>query len=426
MLYDNALLAQVYLEAFQASHEPFYREIVEETLGWVRRDLTGPDGAFYSAFDADSEGEEGKFYGWSQREIRDLLGAELAELVEEVYDVSEAGNWEGTNILNRPKTYGQTAKLLRLDEADLRSSLSRAKSILLEARRKRIPPARDDKILTAWNGLMIAAFAQAGQALGAEYTADAARAAEFLLSAMRTSEGRLLRTCIPGRPAKLNAYLEDYSFFIDGLVALYEASFDLRWLTAAVELADIMIDQFWDGGQGGFFFTGKDHEKLLVRAKEPHDGATPSGNSMAALALLRLSHLTGRGDLLEKAERTFQLSRSLMAELPTAAGQMLVALDFYLGPVDEYAVVGRSSDAACREALQIIRTGYRPRKVVALRDTDRSAADQAAVEKAIPLLASKAAADGEVTTYLCRNFTCQAPLIGVEALRRFSTSEAEA
>jgi uncharacterized protein YyaL (SSP411 family) len=411
MLYDNALLCQVYLEAFQATGEASYCAVVEETLAWVRRDMTSAAGAFHSAFDADSEGVEGKFYVWSRQEVRQLLGEELADLIEEVYDISDPGNWEGHNILNRPKTYTQCAKLMRVDEADLRAKVNNAKGVLLAARSKRVTPLRDDKVLTAWNGLMIAAFAQAAQVLDGAYAADAVNAADFILTNMRGANGRLLRTCLPGSPAKLNAYLEDYSFMIDALVSLYEATFDLRWLSSALELADIMIDQFWDGEAGGFYFVGKDHEQLLVRGKEPHDGATPSGNSMAALGLLRLYHLTGRADFEEKAVRTLQLFRGLMAQAPTAAGQMLVALDFQLGPVEEFAVVGPSSKAV--EAAKLIQSGFRPRKVVAGRTT------QAAAEsgKLIPLLSDKAAPEGEVATYICRNFTCQQPLVGLAALR---------
>jgi uncharacterized protein YyaL (SSP411 family) len=263
-------------------------------------------------------------------------------------------------------------------------------------------------VLTAWNGLMIAAFAQAGQVLETPaYTEAAVRAADFLLTGMRAPDGRLLRTWSAGSTAKLNAYLEDYAFLIDALVSLYEATFDPRWLSAARELTEVMLDQFWDTGEAGFFYTGRDHEALIARLKDPHDSSIPSGNSMAVTALLRLAKLTGRGDLMEKAEATLRASRGLMDASPTAAGQMLIALDFYLGPVQEFAVVGDPAAADTGRVLRAIRSGFRPNKVVALKSPKE--------EGEVPLLEGKVG-DGVVATYICQDFACQAPLVGAEAL----------
>lgn len=411
MLYDNALLTSAYLEAFQATGDAFYREVVEETLEYVRREMTSPEGPFYSTQDADSEGVEGKFYVWSQAETEKVLGKELAEPFNYVYGVTEDGNWEEHNILNRSRTLTQGAALLKQDEADLRKRLADAKRKLLEVRGKRIWPGRDEKVLTSWNGLMIAAFAQAAQVLdNPAYAKVAVGAAEFLLTRMRGGDGRLLRTAGAGGAPKLNAYLEDYAFLIDALVTLYEATFTPRWLAAALELTGVMIDQFWDAEHGGFFFTGKDHEALVARIKDLHDSSIPSGNALAATALLRLAALTGREDLRAKAETTLRSAMGLMESSPMAAGQLLIALDFLLGPTQELAVVGERSNTAVGRTLRAIHTGFRPNKVVALRTTT-------ADEEAVPLLRDKAAR-GDVTTYICQNFACQEPLVGAEAVER--------
>jgi hypothetical protein len=360
---------------------------------------------------------EGKYYVWSRTEVEQILGTELAELVCSVYDVSVEGNWEEQNILNRSKTYAQSAKLFGVGETELREKLTLGKRQLLEVRSRRVRPGLDDKILTAWNGLMIAAFAQAAQVLDDQYLAPATKAAEFLAQKMRGSDGRLLRTYRTGSPAKLNAYLEDYAFAIDALVSLYEASFEVRWIQLALDLADVMVQQFWDDAQGGFFYVGRDHETLIVRNKDLHDGSTPSGNSMAVMALLRLAKLTGRQDLEVKAVQTLQLFGDVMARAPTAAAQMLVALDFYLGPVKEFAVVGARSDPQTQEVLQLIQGSFRPNKVVAWREGNAGGDEVRQWDQWLPLLANKPAQGGKVTTYVCENFTCQAPLVGATALK---------
>ena len=409
MLYDNALLSVAYLEAYQATSEPFYRRIVEETLEYVLREMTSPEGPFYSTQDADSEGEEGKFYVWSATEIEQVLGKEALDVFGYVYDVSPEGNWEGHNILNRSKSDQQDARMLRIDEVELRSILEKAKGKLYEVRSRRVWPGRDEKTLTAWNALMIAAFAQAGAVLEKpEYVNAAVRAAEFLLDRMRTRDGRLLRTYSAGAEPKLNGYLEDYAFLIDALISLYEATFVPRWLDAALQLTDVMIDQFWDATEGGFFFTGKDHEQLIARLKETHDSSTPSGNSMAVTALLRLAKLTGRRDLQEKAEATLRVYRGLLEASPISMGQMLLALDFYFGPVQEFAVVGNQAENDTRRVLRAIRRDFQPNKVIALKNGNEP-------DELVPLLQGKTQR-GPVTTYLCVNFACQAPLIGTEAV----------
>ncbi|HEY7153964.1 MAG TPA: thioredoxin domain-containing protein, partial [Gemmataceae bacterium] len=414
MLYDNALLVHCYLETFQAADEPFYREIVEETLGWVLREMTSPDGPFYSTLDADSEGEEGKFYVWTAAEIEQVLGREDAELFAAVYGVEPEGNWEhGQNILHRVKTFAQYARLNGMSEADLRSRLDACRRKLFEVRSHRVWPGRDDKALTSWNGLMIGALAQAAQVLERpDYAETAGRAADFILTRMRTKDGRLLRTWSAGSEPKLNAYLEDYSFLLDGLVSLYEATFAPRWIEAALDLTEVMIDQFWDATDGGFFYTGRDHESLIARGKDPHDNAIPSGNSMVVTALLRLVKLTGRMDLQEKAETTLRLYRGLLGAHPLAAGQMLLALDFHLGPVQEIALVGDPAAKDTRRVLRLLNGSYQPHRVMALKTPG---SDEKKLEETLPLLAGKTS-QGPVTVYVCRNFTCQTPLVGVEAI----------
>jgi hypothetical protein len=412
MLYDNAMLSVAYLEAFQATGESAYRQVVEEILDWVEREMTSLEGPFYSTLDADSDGVEGKFYVWSLAEVEHVLGKELAESLSYVYDVTTEGNWEGHTILNLSKTLAQNARLLRRSEEELQRRLAEGRKLLLAARDKRVRPGRDDKVLVAWNGLMVSAYALAAQVLDERYARPAIHAADYILKHMRTPVGTLLRTCLPGQPARLNAYLEDYSLFIDSLVTLYEATFDTRWIHHALELTEVMIQQFHDPDAGGFFFVGKDHEKLLVRGKDPHDGSTPSGNSVAGIALLRLAHLTGRAGLRDVAMRTLQLFRAQMAEAPLAFGQMLMACDVQLGPVDEIAVVGPASAEETREALRLIRRAFRPNAVIAFCDSD------AMPDPLLALLAGKSAHQGRVTTYICRNFTCEAPIVGLEALQR--------
>jgi uncharacterized protein YyaL (SSP411 family) len=415
MLYDNALLSVAYLEAFQLTGEPHYREVVEETLDYVLREMTSPEGPFYSTQDADSEGVEGKFYVWSASDVEQVVGKESADLFGEVYDVTPEGNWEGHNILNRAKTYEQYAKLRRTTEAEIRSSLAQAKKKLLETRGHRVWPGRDEKVLTAWNGLMIDALAIAAMVLERPpYIEAAQKAADFIWTRMRGSEGRLLRTYMAGSEPKLNAYLEDYAFLLNALVSIYEADHDPRWIDNALSLAGVMIDQFWDADKGAFYFTGRDHEPLISRTKDPHDSSIPSGNSMAVTALLRLYHLTGKSELREKAEITLKLFQGLMGEMPSAAGQMLIALDFYLGPVQEIAVIGNPANEETRRVLHAVHARFRPNKVLAVKSPEDLSN---AVAEMIPLLREKRSL-GLVTTYVCRDFVCQAPLVGAEAVEK--------
>jgi uncharacterized protein YyaL (SSP411 family) len=412
MLYDNALLAVAYLEGYQATGNDRYRAVVEETLGYTLREMTSPEGPFYSTQDADSEGVEGKFYVWQAEEITTLLGKDLAGTFCAVYDVSADGNWEGHNILNRSRSDEQEAKMLNVPVPELRRRLAEGRDKLYQARSKRIWPERDDKVLTSWNALMISALARAAAVLDRpEFGLIAARAADFILERMRQPDGRLYRTWSAGTAPKLNAYLEDYAFLLEALVCLYEATFLPRWIAAALDLARVLFDQFWDAREGGFFYTGRDHEELIARTKDPHDSSIPSGNAMAVTALLRLFRLTQRTELQEKAVATLRAFTGLLSQAPHAAGQMLLALDFHLGPVQEVVVVDGENAEEVSQVWRALERPFRPRRVMAYRYEFMPAE----AESLIPLLADKPRAE-RVTTYLCENFTCAAPLVGVEAL----------
>jgi uncharacterized protein YyaL (SSP411 family) len=411
MLYDNALLVPCYLELWQITRDDFHAEVARDTLDWVLREMASPEGPFYSTLDADSEGVEGKFYVWSEAEIEQLLGKEDAALFSAVYGVEPGGNWEGHNILHRSKTWAQMARLFGIDEARLRETLARARGVLFRAREQRVRPGRDDKMLTSWNGLMIGAMALAGAVLQEPRYRDAAvKAADFLLTRLRTPDGRLLHSYSSGSEPRLNGYLEDYSFLIDALMTLWETTFEPRWLRAALELTGVLLDQFSDPDSAGFFFTGRDHEPLIARTKDIQDNATPSGNAMAVTALLRLALLTDRHDLRDRAEATLRLHRGLMAEHPTATGQMLLALDFRLGPVEEWAIVGDPSAAETRRVVRALYRTFLPRRVLALKRPGEPDLDSL-----VPLLANKVST-GPVTAYRCRNFACAAPLVGPEAV----------
>ncbi|MDB5306483.1 MAG: hypothetical protein JWO38_685 [Gemmataceae bacterium] len=412
MLYDNALLATATVEAYQLTGDPFYARIAREVLDYVLREMTSEAGAFFSTQDADSEGEEGKFYVWSEAEIRAILGPDLGEFACRVWGVTEGGNFEGHNILFRARPDDQDAQRLGLSAADFRAKLDAAKGQLYEVRAKRVWPGRDEKILTAWNGLMIAAFAKAGAAFGEpRYTAAAVRAADYVLEHMRGPDGRLFRTAGVGRPAKLSGYLEDYAFLADALVTLYETTAAPTYLRAAVGLAEVMLKHFADPAGTGFFYTADDHEELIARTKDLHDGSTPSGNAMAVTALARLAKLCDRQDFAAKAVETLRGFRTMMEDHPSASGQMLVALDFYLGPAREIAVIGKTDDPGVGNVLRAIWGAFRPNQVVAFHDP--SSGD--APTDLIPLLKDRPMVGGEVTTYVCENFVCKAPLVGAGA-----------
>lgn len=406
MLYDNALLARVYLHAWQVTGNPLYRRITEETLDFVARELRHGDGGFYSSYDADSEGEEGKFYVWQPAEIRQVLG-EDADLFMQYYDVSERGNWEGKNILNLPHEPEEVAQLAGMDLAEMEARLTVARRKLLEVRAQRVWPGLDDKVLTAWNGLMLAAFAEAGRDLERpDYTAVATRNAQFLYETMRTDEGRLLRTWKAGADARYNGYLEDYAYLADGLLALYQTTFDDQWFSWAQELAEAMLAHFADEAHGGFYDTSDDHEELFHRPKDVQDNAIPSANAMAAHVLLKLSLYTGRGDYWDKAQNAISGLYGALAQHPTGFAHWLCAAAFILGEPREVAIVGDHGLKDTEALVDTVFAEYRPNLVVAVGGSG----------KTVPLLAGRKLVDGKATAYVCRRFVCQQPVTEPAAL----------
>jgi uncharacterized protein YyaL (SSP411 family) len=357
------------------------------------REMRGPEGGFYSALDADSEGEEGKFYVWTPAQIREVLG-EAAEPVIAYYGVGEEGNFEGSNVLH----------LAAGADAPEPEGLAEAREALLEARAQRVWPGLDDKRLASWNALAIAALADAGAVLGRDDYLDAARSgAEFVLGQLRDPDGNLLRTYKDGR-AHLNAYLEDHAFLLEALLALYEASFEERWFDEARALAEATIERFGDPERGGFYSTSSDHEELIARRKEVGDHPIPSGNSSAAMGLLRLGALTGERRFEEQAEGVFALFGKPAVEHPDAFAHLLRALDFRVSPTREVALAGEGLD----ELAAVVRERFRPHIVLAggPEGTERP-----------PLMAGRAGAEGRPAAYVCENFACQLPVTTAEELR---------
>jgi uncharacterized protein len=414
MLYDNAQLAACYIEASKVTGNHKYSGVAVEICDYVLRDMTDKDGAFYSTEDADSEGHEGKFYVWTPAELEAVLGKEDAELFAAVYDVTPGGNFEhGTSILNLPRSIDEYAIEREMDTDDLFDQLLEARKKLFLAREQRIHPGKDDKVIVAWNGLMIDALALFSY-IDDKYLDAARKAADFLWANLRREDGHLLHTWRHGK-AKLAGYLDDYTAFANGLVSLFEAGGEVRYLEHALQLMDVVLERFADPA-GGFFFTADDHEALLVRHKDLQDNAVPSGNSLAATVLLRLAKITGREDYRRAAIGTIRAGQSLIERFPTAAGQLLLALDYHLGPTPELVFVGDRTHQEWRswvDATELIHSTWLPRRAVVLHDTNESVPDDSPLAE---ILRGKTAVNGEPTLYVCEEFTCQAPVVGDAAI----------
>ena len=419
MLYDNALLARLYLHAYQLTNKELYRRITEETLDYVLREMTDSLGGFYSAQDADSEGVEGKFFVWTPDEIRAILGDADGNLFGGFYGVTDAGNFEGSNILNVPQDPQAFALDHGISEGYLNSIVARGKVHLLTEREERIHPFRDDKVISSWNGLMLRAFAEAGVTLKRpDYLAAASANANFLHNEM-FKDGRLLRTYRDGQ-AKLQGFLEDYSCVADGYLALYEATFERVWLDRAVMLADTMIELFWDDGVGGFFDTGTEHESLVTRPRDVFDNAQPCGGSVAAEVLLRLAILTGNEDYNLKGSQPLRPISRVMSQAPGGAAYWLGVLDFYVSIPKEIAVIGPAGDPDTEALRDEVFGRYLPNKVVVgldpaqspYNDTDRSPTD------GIPLLEGREKLNGGPIAYVCQNYVCQLPVTDAESLAK--------
>jgi uncharacterized protein len=397
MLYDNALLARAYLHGFQVSGEPFFERVCAETLDWMLRDLRQEEGGFASALDADSEGEEGRFYVWTPEEVRAALGdRNVAEGERDEGASRLAGETEIAiayfGLDGPPNFEGRWAPVRAKSDPE---RLPEIKRRLREARERRVWPGLDDKRLTAWNALAISAFAEAGAALErADYRDAAVACAQFVWGEMRDGDGRLLRTYNRGQ-ARLAAYLEDHAFLLEALLTLYETTFDPRWFAAARELAETILARFSDTERGGFFATADDHEALVARRKELEDNPIPAGASAAAFGLLRLAALTGEHRYEEAALGQLNLLHAIAPQHPTAFGHLLQALDFHLAPVKEVAIVGPDAEPLER----VVRREFRPHIVVAGGPAD-----------GVPLLAGRDPVDGRAAAYVCERFACLRPV----------------
>jgi uncharacterized protein len=426
MLYDNAQLIRVYLHLYQITKEVFFKRIAVETLEYVRREMLDENGGFYSSQDADSEGEEGKFFVWTSEETEALLGEDDARLFNFFFDISDDGNFEGKNILQRSYSIEAAARALKVSEDQLERVIENGKEVLFAEREKRVKPFRDEKVLTAWNGLMLAAFAEAAAVLDSEeYLEVARRNADFLLEHLQKhapEQGRnedadsyvhadvrasasLLRTWKDGR-AKLNGYIEDYANLADGLIGLYQVSAEGRYLEEARRLADAMVTEFWDVESGGFYFTSNDHEKLIVRNKDFFDNATPSGNSVAADVMLRLSKFYGDEKYERFASTTLRLAAPQIKRYPGGFGRALSAVEFHISPAKEIAIIGEHGN----ELERAVFDRYMPNAVIA---TSAGGGDSS-----IPLLEDKVRTNGDATAYVCENFVCERPATSVDVLQK--------
>jgi len=412
MLYDNALLSRLYLETYQATGDAFYRRIAEQTLDYVLRDMTSEEGGFYSAEDADSEGEEGKFYVWTPDELEAALDPDEASLAARYWDVTERGNFEGKNILHVARPPEAVADEFGLAPEELWARIDKIREKLFAVREERVRPGRDEKILAAWNGLMLRSFALAARVTGREdYREAAVKNATFIVEKLK-EDGRIHRSYKSGR-ARFNGYLEDYAMAADGLVALYEATFETRWLVEADTLLDAVSELFWDEEKRAFYDTPADHEELVTRPRDVYDNAAPSGTSVATEVLLKLALSLDRGDYRQRAEDVLEELAGGMEKVPGAFGRLLCALDFSASEPREVAVVGEQSAPDTRALLEAVYSGYLPNKVVAGRGLDDAEAGGL-----IPLLAQRPAREGKATAYVCVQHACQTPTTDPEELSR--------
>jgi uncharacterized protein YyaL (SSP411 family) len=412
MLYDNALLARLYLDAARASDRGEFLQTAREIFDYVLREMTSPEGGFYSTQDADSEGEEGKFFIWTQEEVRAVVGPDLAPIAERYFDVTAEGNFEGKNILHRTIDIADAAALFHLKPEEMEERIAEIKRRLFAAREHRVKPGRDDKMLAAWNGLMIGAMAEGFVVLAEPRLLQAAaRAADFVMTKMW--DGRTLKRSCKDGVARFNAYLEDYATMANALLDLYEASLDTKYIVQARSLIDAVVERFADRANGGFFFTAEDHERLITRPKPMFDGSTPSGNSEAVMALLRLHAYSGEEKYLREAERTIKLFGGLMMQQPMGFAHMIEAVDFYYRGAVQLVLVGDPRSAEFKEWRERIGLEYLANR--ALFAVDPAAPQAGLVPEAAR---GKAQVNGRLTAYVCRNFTCSAPqtsLSGLEA-----------
>jgi len=423
MLYDQAMLAMAYTEAFQATEKEDYAKSAQEVFTHVLRDMTASEGGFYSAEDADSEEEEGKFYLWTQEEVRQALSDQEVDFVAKVFSIEKDGNFteqatgrkSGDNILHLRKTPVELASDLQLSPPDLQKHLEEIRQKLFAHREIRVHPVKDDKILTDWNGLMIAALAKGAQAFDAPEYAEAARcAADFILGNMSRPDARLWHRYRDGQ-AGIEANLDDYAFLVWGLIELYEATFDTQYLEDALKLTDNMVRHFWDEDIGGFYLTPDNGESLLVRKKEIYDGAIPSGNSVAMLNLLRLGRMTANSDMEEKAARIGRVFSESVRLSPSAHTQLMVSLDFGIGPCHEVVIAGKPEAEDTKAMVKALRTRFLSNKVVLLNHDGR---ESPGIARLIEFIKNQPSIDGRATAYICTNYKCKLPTTDINEMLR--------
>lgn len=409
MMYDNSQLGRVYLHAYQITQKPIYRRVVEEICDYVLREMTDTEGGFFSTQDADSEGEEGKFFTWTPDQIEDIIGEE-APLFMLAYDITLRGNFEGKSIPNLSVPPSEIAQRFELSEQELKRRIREAKGQLWEVREQRIKPGLDDKVLTNWNGLMLATIAEAARVLNrADYRKAAVRNGTFLLNVMRTNAGRLYHSWMRGDKPRLNGYLEDYAYLAEGLLELYQTTFDEQWFIAARDLVDTIITHFTDEADEGFYDVSDDHEKLVLRPRDWQDNATPSGAAMTATVLFKIAAYTGERKYYKRANASLMPMQNPMSKYPTAFGQWLQALSFALGNPNEIAILGDPQEADTQALLAKTQQPYHPHQVVAVARPDQ--------DSVIPLLSGRSQIDGRATVHVCRNFVCHLPITDSDLLR---------
>ncbi len=412
MLYDNAQLASIYLAAYQAFGDARYRRVAEETLDFVVREMTDSRGGFHATLDADTAGHEGTFYTWTADEIDEALGGEDAAIANVWFNVEPGGNFEGRSVLATPRTAADVADRLGVGEEQLQESLTRIRTTLLEVREARERPGRDEKIIAGWNGLMLKAFANGSRILNRpDFREIGERNAAFLLEHL-SRDGRLLRSWKDG-DARIGGFLEDHAYAIDGLLALYQATANARWLEEALRLTDVMIAEFGDPEGVGFFDTALDHETPVARPRDLHDGATPSGNAVAADVLLRIGAMTGNDAWSARGSELLRTMARTMREHPLAAGRYLSATDFYLGPLKEVALAGDPDRDDLQALLGAVYDGFEPNAIVGFVDPDRSG-----LMDRLPFLQDRPMRDERATAYVCEHFACMPPVHEPEALAR--------
>ncbi len=418
MLYDQALVSRIYVDAYQLTDNPLYERIARETFDYVLRDLQSPGGGFYSSRDADSEGEEGRYYVWTREQVVEVLGKECGEKFCAHYDISESGNWADPHAPGVNKSIPRMlrdvrccAKMYGISAEEFKQRLANAREKMLAAREQRVPPALDDKVLCEWNGLMIASLARGGRVLGEQKYVDAAKKAAQAILDKQYLDGRLHRSYRDGITLD-RAFLSDYANVVEGLLELYEATFDKRWLDHAATLNSAAIEHFWDDDAGGFFFTPDDHEELIARAKDLRDNAVPCGNSVQLMNLLRLAVMLDDQRLRDMAEKQMGVFAAEVRRMPWAAERFLAAVDFAHARPVEIAIVGDPQDADTQALLRVVHETYLPNRVLMLHDPGRP--DDS---PATPLLENRKLRDGRPAAYVCRDFVCQAPVTTPDALR---------